>query len=185
MQARHRFKDQTPEQLNAENLTIVDTALQQVRRLALALRPSMLDDLGLAPALRWMAEQVAARSGVVVCFQSDESTASERLHPQLESACFRIAQEALTNIARHAQAKQAHIALALDASTITLEVRDDGRGFDTATLQTGAPGGDRLGLLGMQERAALLGGRLTIASQAGQGCTVRLHCPLEITGSGP
>ena len=75
LQAQHRFKNQTPEQVNAENLAIVEAALQQVRRMALALRPSMLDDLGLAPALRWMAEQAGARSGFAVSVEADTTDA--------------------------------------------------------------------------------------------------------------
>lgn len=182
LQAHHRFKDQTPEQLNAENLAIVEAALQQVRSLALALRPAILDDLGLAPALRWMAEQIAARSGLEVCFDLEESNAGERLPPPLESACFRIAQEALTNIARHAQAKRVTIALSLDHHSVQFEICDDGCGFNTAAMLTHAHSGKSLGLIGMQERAALLGGSLTIASQPGNGCTVRLRCPLENHG---
>ena len=191
LQSQHRFKDQTPEQLNAENVAIIEAALQQVRRLALALRPSMLDDLGLAPALRWMAEQAGARSGFTVGVEADEATAyneddegtrGERIPPQLENACFRIAQEALTNIARHAQATHVAITLVRDFSSITLQVRDNGCGFDTAGMHSRARGGNSLGLVGMQERAALLGGNLTIASQPGQGCTVRLHCPLQAYG---
>jgi signal transduction histidine kinase len=148
--------------------------LQQVRRLALALRPSMLDDLGLLPALRWMAEQVGARSGFAVRIAPEDTDTPERLPPELESACYRIAQEALTNIARHAQATQVDIALQLDTGTVTLVVRDDGCGFDTAAMQARALGGNSLGVLGMQERATLLGGCLTIESQPGHGCTVRL-----------
>lgn len=182
LQAHHRFKDQTPEQLNAENLAIVEAALQQVRRLALALRPSMLDDLGLLPALRWMAEQAAARSGFVLGFSSGEFETCERLPPALESACFRIAQEALTNIARHAQATHVKIDLAQDAHSVTLEIHDDGCGFDTKSMQSHARSGNSLGLMGMQERATLLGGDLTIESQPGHGCTVRLRCPLQANG---
>jgi signal transduction histidine kinase len=185
LQAHHRFTDQTPEQLNAENLAIVEAALQQVRRLALALRPSVLDDLGLLPALRWMAEQVGTRSGFVVHIPFEESETSERLPPALESACFRIAQEALTNIARHAKATQVSIALSMDTHAVHMEICDDGCGFDTTTLQNRSHGGESLGLAGMHERAALLGGGLTVASQPGQGCTVRMHCPLRAQASAP
>ena len=179
LQAHQRFKDQTPEVLNAENLGIVDAALLQVRRLALALRPSMLDDLGLLPALRWMAEQSAARSGYSLTFQTRGDMVLERLSPAVEIVCFRIIQEALTNIARHANAHQVQIELSQQAERLTLTVHDDGCGFDAATMHTRAIGGESLGVLGMQERAALIGGDLQIESRPGQGCTVRFSCPWQ------
>lgn len=192
LQSHHRFKDRTPEQLNAENLAIVETALQQVRRMALALRPTVLDDLGLAPALHSMAEQAGARSGFSVCFETSdppqapgEDATTNRPPPAVESACFRIAQEALTNIARHAQATHVVVALVQTAHHITLEVRDNGRGFDANSTYSRARRGNSLGLIGMTERAALLGGHVTIASQPGHGCTVRLSCPLPPPANHP
>lgn len=101
LQSSERFKDRVPGGHHAENIRIVEDALQQVRRLALALRPSMLDDLGLAPALRWMAEQSATRNGFTTQFHI--ARLPDRLAPDIEVACFRIVQEALTNIVRYAQ----------------------------------------------------------------------------------
>ena len=178
LQTRQKYEDQTPEQLNAENLAIVERLLQQVRSLTLSLHPSVLDDLGLLPALRWMATQVATRSGFVVSVNAGDSETSKRLPPQLESACYRIAQEALTNIARHAKATRVEIDLAIDASGVTLKVWDDGCGFDTENKNSRGHVGASLGLIGMHERARLLGGDLTIESQPGHGCTVRLRSPL-------
>lgn len=179
LQAHQRFTAQTPEQLNAENLSIVEAALQQVRRLALALRPSMLDDLGLVPALRWSAEQSGARSGFSVTVRAPEDEAQARLSGELEIVCYRIVQEALTNIARHANARQVVIELCNDTDVLTLTVRDDGVGFDPIAMQVQALGGESLGVLGMQERALLIGGQLNIESQPAKGCTVQLRCPLR------
>jgi signal transduction histidine kinase len=179
LQAHQRFTAQTPEQLNAENLSIVEAALQQVRRLALALRPSMLDDLGLVPALRWAAQQAAARSGFSVAVLAPEDEFQARLSGALEIVCYRIVQEALTNIARHANARQVVIELCNDTEELTLTVRDDGGGFDSTAKHLQALGGASLGVLGMKERALLIGGQLSIESQPAKGCTVQLRCPLR------
>ena len=180
LQSHERLKDQSVTSLIAENLLILDSAWQQVRRLALALRPSMLDDLGLLPALRWMAAQSAARHQFEVQFETRATNTAERLAPDLEIACFRIAQEALTNVARHAQAQHVSITLAQDGGTLTMTVQDDGGGFDAQAMRARALGGESLGVLGMQERATLIGGELHIESRPGQGCTVRLSCPWRL-----
>jgi PAS domain S-box-containing protein len=180
LQMRERFPKQSHEELNTENLRIVDDALQQVRRLALALRPSMLDDLGLLPALRWIAEQTAVRSGFAVEF--DTAFPEVRLAPEIETACFRIVQESLTNIVRHAQAQRVEIALHRTGNALVLCIQDDGCGFDVASMRGRAVAGGSLGVLGMQERAELIGGQLDIESTPGQGSTVRLRCPLRRRG---
>ena len=176
LQARERFKDRSPSELNAENLRIVEDALQHVRRLAVALRPSVLDDLGLIPALRGIAEQTAARGGFEVHFQP--AIPDTRLPPDVETACFRVVQEALTNISRHAHASRVDIDLFHDGDALVLGIHDDGRGFDVAAVHERASAGDSIGLLGMKERATLLGGRLDIESIPGLGSTVRMRCPL-------
>jgi len=178
LQAHQRFKDQPPAEINAENISIVEDALRQVRRLALALRPSMLDDLGLIPALRWIAEQTEARGDLVVQF--DTTMLKSRLAPEIETACFRIVQECLNNIVRHAKARQVKIDLHQDADTLVLGVEDDGCGFDPAAMRERALAGVSMGLLGMQERATLVGGQLDIRSTAGQGSSVYLRCPLRM-----
>lgn len=180
LQLAERFKDQAPGDLYQENLRIVEDALQQVRSLATALRPSMLDDLGLAPALKWMAGQSASRGGFEVQFHQER--AMERLAPEIETACFRIVQEALTNISRHAKPSKVQISLRRDAGDMVLTVTDDGQGFDTASMFERANNGASLGLLGMQERATLLGGQLDIQSQPGQGSVVELRCPWRAQG---
>jgi signal transduction histidine kinase len=180
LQLGERFKDRAPADLYQENIRIVEDALQQVRNLATALRPSMLDDLGLAPALKWMAEQSASRAGFEVQFHHERTL--ERLAPEIETACFRIVQEALTNISRHAQARLVRITLCREASQMVLTVSDDGRGFDTAAMQERAGTGASLGVLGMRERATLLGGQLAISSTPGQGSQVELRCPWRTQG---
>ncbi len=181
LQSHQQLKDQSVESLIADNLVILESAWQQVRRLALALRPSMLDDLGLVPALRWMAAQAAARSHFDVQFQTRSPQATQRLSPDLEIACFRIAQEALTNVTRHAQAQHVDIALWQDDAMLNMTVQDDGCGFDANAMRARALAGESLGVLGMQERAMLLGGTLHIESVPGQGCTVRLRCPWRVS----
>jgi signal transduction histidine kinase len=135
----------------------------------------MLDDLGLAPALNWIAEQSAGRGGFAVNFH--HVRAQVRLAPDIETACFRIVQEALTNITRHAQAKRVEISLRREADSMVLCVQDDGLGFDIEVMRQRALQGTSLGVLGMQERANLIGGELTIHSASGKGSTVQLTCP--------
>lgn len=178
LQARSRFRDQSPAELDAENVRLVEEAIQQVRSLALALRPSMLDDLGLAPALRWIAEYQAERGGFVAHFGADFP--DTRLAPELETACFRIAQEALTNIARHAQAKRVAIELRHKDDALFMTVQDDGRGFDVVTMRTRAVAGGSVGILGMQERAELARGKIEIESAPGQGTVVRARFPWRV-----
>ena len=183
LQLGERFKERAPGDLYQENIRIVEDALQQVRTLATALRPSMLDDLGLAPALKWMAEQSASRGGFEVQFHHERSL--ERLAPEIETACFRIVQEALTNISRHAHPRKVQIKLRREADAMVLTVADDGRGFDTTAMLERAATGVSLGILGMQERATLLGGQLDIQSQPGQGSVVELRCPWRTQGEVP
>jgi signal transduction histidine kinase len=175
LQLSQRLKDKALADINLENIHIVEEALQQVRRLATNLRPSMLDDLGLAAALQWITEQSANRSGFSVVFHHVRS--QPRLAADIETACFRIVQEALTNIARHAQAKQVEIRLDRQDDHVTLRITDDGCGFNLDEMRTRALAGDSIGVLGMQERATLVGGELTIETAPGHGSTVQLRAP--------
>ncbi|MCV2368915.1 response regulator [Roseateles oligotrophus] len=177
LQSQARFRAISPEALGAENIRIVDDALQQVRRLAMALRPSMLDDLGLAPALRWLAEQAAERSAYELQFQA--LMPPERLAPEIETTFFRIAQEALTNIARHARATQLEVVLQQSKQDLVMTIHDNGCGFDPGISRDQAMAGASLGMLGMQERAMLIGANLTIESSPGRGCMLLLNCPLR------
>lgn len=178
LQLSERFKERAPPDLPAQNLRILEDTLQQVRRLAMALRPSMLDDLGLAPALKWLAEQSASRGVFTVDFSYDREPV--RLAADIETACFRIVQEALTNIARHANPQHVQITLRREADELTLCVQDDGCGFDLAAMRERAVAGGSLGVLGMQERASLIGGQLEFVSSPGQGCTIELRCPWRL-----
>ncbi|MGB3199954.1 MAG: sensor histidine kinase, partial [Nodosilinea sp.] len=156
-------------------LRVTETALQQVRNLSLNLRPSMLDDLGLLPALRWYIHRHQERTGLAETLVCKDSLSP--LPASLETACFRIVQEALTNIARHAQATAVTVTLTTTADTLELSIQDDGIGFDMQTVNQAIMQGSSLGLLGMQERASLVGGQVTITSEPGQGTLIHLKAP--------
>jgi signal transduction histidine kinase len=159
-----------------ESVTIVDRALQQVRNLSLDLRPSLLDDLGLVAALRWYVDRLAQRTGFVAEFVADPP--GIRAPANLETACFRVAQEALTNVVRHARAHHVRVELLQHDTELHLLVRDDGIGFEVAAARQRAARGGSLGLLGMQERVLLIRGRIDIQSVPGQGTEIRIRLPL-------
>lgn len=160
-----------------ESMHVVEHVLQQVQDLSLSLRPSILDDLGLEPALRWYIQRQAALAGFEthLCFESME----KRLEPVMETECFRIAQEALTNIVRHAGAHTVSVELMVRNGTLHLTVSDDGSGFEVGEARTQALRGASLGLLNMEERASLAGGGLEIHSRPGQGTQVRAWFPVK------
>jgi two-component system sensor histidine kinase UhpB len=150
--------------------------LEDLRKLVYDLRPSMLDDLGLVPAIRWLARSGLEESGVQWSFEAfDETT---RLPAEVETAVFRIAQEAIHNAVRHARAQRVVIRLSLDGPNLTLQVEDDGRGFDVARTSAEAVQHRRLGLLGIQERVGLLGGDLMVDSHPSQGTRLQVRVPL-------
>lgn len=160
-----------------ETLEAVDRLLEQVHDLALNLRPSMLDDLGLEPALVWLTHRQAARAGIKGAVHAE--TFARRLDTVIETECFRIAQEALTNVTRHAQARAVTVGLRQEAGQIHLRVQDDGVGFDVAAMSEKAVRGASLGLLSMEERAVLAGGKLEFNSAPGQGTEVHAWFPLK------
>jgi signal transduction histidine kinase len=160
----------------AESLAIVDTALQQVRGLSLDLRPAILDDLGLAAALRWYVDRQAQRGGIAMDFRNESPGA--RSSVLLETTCFRVAQEALTNVLRHAKAKRVSVRIQQKPDALNLYIEDDGIGFDTEQARQKAAGGACLGLLGMQERVILAGGRLDVTSTPGSGTSIHVCLPL-------
>ncbi|HZR70866.1 MAG TPA: response regulator [Burkholderiales bacterium] len=160
-----------------ECVLITDQALDQVRNLSLNLRPSQLDDLGLVAALRWQIGRQAAASGLHTEFEADEL--NERLEAALETACFRFVQEAMTNVVRHAQARNAWIEARRNGDRLRVSVRDDGRGFDVAAATREAIARGSLGLLGMQERVGLAGGRLNVSSRPAEGTTIVAEFPLR------
>jgi signal transduction histidine kinase len=163
--------------------------LDGIRRACQNLRPSVLDDLGLAAALESLVSSMVAQGMPCSYVQMGEPPPCA---PEVEVTVYRIAQEALSNALRHAQATAVAVELSYTADTLLLVVRDNGAGFDAAQHQRGlrmAAGedepedGSHLGLLGMRERAALIGARLDVASRPGHGTTVTLHAPLRAKGS--
>ncbi len=162
----------------ARSLTeLMDETIQVARAIARRLRPSLLDDLGLAAAIEWMARDVAGRSGLNVTMNADEGIA--RLPEQIGTATYRIAQEAVTNIVRHARAHTVAIDLRQEGDGLRLTITDDGIGLpqdDAATTS--------LGLLGMRERAEEMGGTIVWEPGAAGGTRVNLFVPIETTGSG-
>jgi signal transduction histidine kinase len=159
-----------------ESITLVQRVLQQVRDLSLDLRPSMLDDLGLVPAVRWYVNRLGARTGLEIALTADLGKA--RLPTHLETACFRILQEALTNVVRHARARHVAVDLRRRDGELQLALRDDGIGFDVPAAWHRAGQGTSLGLLGMQERVSLAHGEIEIDSAPGCPTEIRARFPL-------
>ncbi len=157
-------------------MAIIDDILVQVRQMTLHLRPPALDDLGLIPALRLVLDDYANRGAWQARFTADENL--KRPDPRVETACFRIAVEALTNILRHAKAGKVSLELRETAVSLQLIVRDDGVGFDVADAEKRVQQ-DRLGLVGMRERATVLGGKIEYRSVPGQGTEVQASLPLH------
>ena len=152
-------------------------ALQELRDLIRDLRPSLLDDLGLVPALQSQVQSFAERTGVKAEFVLNGRR--QRVQSEIETIVFRIAQEALTNAAKHARAEQVTVTIGFADSLLNLEVRDNGRGFDPKTVFEASDGSRQVwGLLGMQERVALVGGSCMVHSQPGQGTAVQVTIPI-------
>jgi two-component system, NarL family, sensor histidine kinase UhpB len=168
-------------QTGLQQLTqLTQKTLENIRTLALQLRPGVLDDLGVEAAFRWLAEDCRKRLRLVVELRVDglEEMLQEHQHSTLyATTLFRIAQECLTNAARHGQARRVVISCMRDHHVLHLCVSDDGSGFDATDTSGG------LGIMGMRERAALLGGRLTITSQPEKGTIVEVSLPLEPTNA--
>jgi signal transduction histidine kinase len=155
----------------------VDDAIGNVRQMSQLLRPTILDDFGLEAGLRWLAEGFAARTGIDVTV---DSTYSGRLPDETETHLFRIAQEALTNVARHSGAKHVNIFLTTETQRhgeehIELTIQDDGRGLPEAAVK-GLRG---LGLIGIRARARSMGGEADIRSKSGEGVTIQARAPIR------
>ncbi|HWN07945.1 MAG TPA: PAS domain S-box protein [Pyrinomonadaceae bacterium] len=164
-----------------QGVGLIDTALDQVRNLSFELRPSLLDNLGLVAALRWYSDQFALRTGIVTTCQSNLPEGKMRFRQELETACFRIVQEALTNVVRHAEARNVVIELDTADQQTILSIKDDGVGFSKQAPQENNPANVHLGLIGMRERALALGGTLEISSAPGKGTEIRVFIPTEAT----
>jgi signal transduction histidine kinase len=148
----------------------VVSALQDVRRLAVELRPAVLDDYGLVPALERLTESFAEPTGMRVDFHS--ALGETRLPGEVETALYRVVQESLTNIVKHANARRVSVSVARRDSMVAAVIEDDGAGFDLRKV-----GDDGIGLLGMRERLALIDGRLEIESRPGAGTTIVAEVP--------
>jgi signal transduction histidine kinase len=145
----------------------------KVRDLSLRLRPTMLDDLGLVPALLWHFERYRSQTRLRVDF--DWQGLERRLPAEVETAAYRIVQEALTNVARHGGTNEAVVRLGLEGERLCLRVEDRGAGFDPAAVPVGGSGG----LSGMHERAVLLGGHFLVESRPGAGTRLTAVLPLS------
>jgi signal transduction histidine kinase len=151
-------------------------AMASVHKFARELRPTMLDELGLVPALRSYLKEYAQRTGLPVRFRG--SIDGERLNAEQKTVLFRIVQESLTNVAKHAHANQVDVSLRTVNNCIWMRIKDDGHGF-TVDQQQSAKGEKRLGLLGMRERLRLVNGRFAVKSAPGKGTTVEVEIPLK------
>jgi PAS domain S-box-containing protein len=159
----------------AEMVSMLDTTVAATRRIAADLRPLLLDDLGLAPAIEWLAHTFTQRTGVSCDVSVDEEL---ELQEPYATAVFRIVQESLANVGKHAQASEVGVVIARSGHEVMLEVRDNGRGFSTAAPRKP----HSLGLMGLRERAQLLKGTVAIDSRAGKGTRVQVRIPLQEGG---
>jgi signal transduction histidine kinase len=160
-------------------MQLVDQAINDVREMSQLLRPTMLDDFGLDAALRALTESFSQRTGIATNYQS--SLKGQRLPDQAETNLFRIAQEALTNVARHAEASEVSVEVGRRDAQVSLSIRDNGKGVDTNSRRGGgrslSSGG--LGMAGMETRAHACGGGFTIESAPGKGMRVEVTCPIQ------
>jgi signal transduction histidine kinase len=170
---------QTDEQSRGHVETVkglVENSVHVVRNMALLLRPSMLDDLGLVPALRWQAREVSKQTSMEVSVAAE--LASDDLPEQYKTCIYRVVQEALHNCSRHARATKVHIRVQQQPGRLSLSIQDDGQGFDVSQTKG-------LGLLGIEERVSRLGGKCEIHSALGGGTIIAVELPFSNSeGSG-
>jgi signal transduction histidine kinase len=160
----------------ADSVEMARAALNEIRELSRLLRPPVLDDLGLAAALSWLARTLEQRTGLHV--ELTLEGLEERLDPDVETLVFRLVQEALTNVLRHAGVDRATVAVSLGDGLLALQVSDRGRGFDAGAALAGHGTATGSGLRGMRDRLELFGGRLELASEPGEGTIVSAMVPL-------
>jgi two-component system sensor histidine kinase UhpB len=153
----------------------VNGLIDRVRRLSLDLRPPLLEEVGLGPALRAHLDARAAQSGLAMTLETHEL---DRVAPETEMAAYRLVQEAVTNVLRHAGAKNVAVSVSRGATAVEIGIRDDGRGFvPEETLDRAAAAG-HIGLVGMRERARALGGEFALVSRPGAGTTITVRLPV-------
>lgn len=165
---RHRLKEAQAMSVNL---------LDEIHKIIYELRPSLLDDLGLVAAIRWLVDNNLGTVGISVSFTTTGK--ERRLDPKLETTLFRVVQEAVNNIAKHAKAKKAEISLLFKKNTVRVRVKDDGRGFKTKEAMSSKDRPRGLGLLGMKERVELRNGTLGIQSRPGGGTEINIEIPLN------
>jgi signal transduction histidine kinase len=178
-----RYRPRRPEarQELQSALELARRAVRETRRIISGLRPTTLDDFGLSVALRLEIEALWSKGWEITY---DDQLAGMRMPPAVETTLFRVAQEALNNVRRHARTTKVHIALQRDAHTIQLSIRDWGCGFDASVPVERTRPGERMGLLGMYEHVATVGGRCEISSATGAGTEVRITIPLDCAAPG-
>ncbi len=155
---------------------LITNATKVVQRISSELRPKILDSLGIVAAIEWQVQEYTKRTGIKVNFQHPDNVPS--LPEHINTGIYRIIQESLTNVARHAEASEVSISLAIENSSLHIHVQDNGKGFDETLLEHP----NSLGLLSMQERARIMGGTLTIKGRQGQGTSITLIIPHKPVG---
>ena len=155
---------------------LADSALEGVRRFSQDLRPSILDDLGLVPALEWLLSNIEKQHQIITSMSISGN--QRRLAPEKELIIFRIAQEALSNVRRHSEASTVDMSIDIDDAALTMIITDNGRGFSIPQRASELVQSGRLGVVGMRERARLVGGTLIVQSEPGGGTTVTLRVPV-------
>lgn len=181
-----RRNGRSPEEITrgiGEALEIASQALHETRELSRLLRPAVLDDLGLVPALRWLARTVGQRFSIEV--DLNVRGLDERFDSEIETLAFRFVQEALTNVAKHSGAASARVDAERAAGRLAIRVSDSGRGFDPPSVLDSGRGDASVGIRGMRERAALLGGAIHIDSRPEGGTRIEVVVPLAAAGGEP
>ena len=154
-------------------LDTIDGTMKSVRRMCSELRPALLDDLGLIAAMEWQAREFEKNTGIIV--ELTLPAEALMLVPEIKTGLFRIFQESLTNIARHAQAREVKVNLQEEDKSLVLNIGDNGKGFDTSILNEKST----LGILGMEERSLMMGGKYVIEIEPGKGTTVKVTVPVK------
>jgi signal transduction histidine kinase len=166
-----------------DTIAVIDDLIARVRRVSGNLRPPLLDEVGLVPALRAYLDAQAALSGVAMSLDAnEEAEGTPRLGNDVEITCFRVVQEAVTNALRHAAPRDLRVHLDRQANRVALRVSDDGRGFDVAVRLESAAAAGHLGVVGMRERVRAHGGGFQLRSHPGEGTTIEIDLPLASAG---
>ncbi len=170
---------------SSEAVALIDDIIARVRKMSVGLRPPLLDEVGLVPALRAYLDGQALATGVAMVLSADPADdgqdgqhGQDRMSPDLEIACFRVVQESITNVLRHASARRIDVRIERRPNAISISIRDDGRGFDTAGTLGRAAADGHLGVVGMRERVRGRGGTFAVDSRPGAGTRITVELPL-------